>query len=211
MPNNPNRNSNWARYIELLRGGWAVIRAMIPFNSDLQELFTEDNPGQIAGDVQILTQGALVDDDNPFSVEQIVQAEGSWVEMMDVTLDADPTTFTSKPYHVDEESGVRVYIFIDSTLAPTNVRIVPEHSYNYDGEMPVGDAVWARFEEGLWASLVWEDVDTADGIWKNYMLPLAGEDWVRFVAIGAGTDGTNTFRVRIIVRAFKGPHAAAHA
>ena len=227
MPRNPNDASIWARFISIMGDRWAVVRAAILVDSSLEETFTEENPGAVElmrGDtgttpvqhinplpVEIVYEGALADDDNPFPVEQIVQAEGVWVEMMNVRLDDAPTTFTSKPYHVDEESACRVYIFIDSTLAPTHVRIVAEHSYNYDGIMPPGNAVWAPMEEGFWASLGWEDTDTASGIWKNYQLPLAGEDWVRFRAVGTGTDANNYFDVRIIVRAFKGPHTAAHA
>lgn len=59
MPSNdPNTSSAWARWIRILGNRWAVIRAMIPIDSSLNEIFTEDNPAQVGGEV---TVGGIVD------------------------------------------------------------------------------------------------------------------------------------------------------
>ena len=209
---------------KLIAGVRTLVRATVPTDSVGQDFLVAENPGSIevihegepvaeanAFPAQLIQEGSRVDDDNPLPVNQIIQAEHDWLELCNVRIDDAPTTFATKPYHVDEESGLRVYIFVDSTLAPTHIRVVPEFSSDYDGEMPPGNATWAMFEEGLWASLGWEDLDTASGIWKVYYLPLAGEDWVRFYLVGTGTDANNYFDVRIIVRPFQGAHGVAHA
>jgi hypothetical protein len=97
-----------------------------------------------------------------------------------------------------------VLISIDSTLAPTDIRVLAQFS------MDAG-ITWFDFEEGLWASLYWEDTDTASGINKCFLLPCGGMDEVRFVVTGTGTDATNYFDVTLRCRQFRGSFGVAHA
>jgi len=136
------------------------------------------------------------------SVEVVSTADG-WELVIDGELNADRTQITTAEQDIQSASGAWVLIYIDSTGAPTNVRILAQ--FSHDG------LVWWDFEEGLWASLYWEDTDTAAGIHKTYLLPCGGHDWVRFRAIGTGTAANATFDVRVWLRAFRGSYGTAHA
>ena len=52
---------------------------------------------------------------------------------------------------------------VDSTGAPTDMRVRVQFSKD-EG------LTWGDFEEGLWASLYWEDADTATRIRKMFLL-----------------------------------------
>jgi hypothetical protein len=101
-------------------------------------------------------------------------------------------------------TGVWVHVYVESTGAPTDVRIIAQFSHN-------NGANWANFEEGLWASLYWEDTDTAAGILRAFFLPCAGQDFLRFRVVTTGTGALATFTVGIRARGFRGPPVAAHA
>lgn len=134
----------------------------------------------------------------------VVQADAAWTELIDERIDDAPTSICSNAMDVTHESGVWVWIEIDSTLAPTLLRFQAQYSYD-------GGTSWADYEEGLWASLCWEDLDTADGVEKIYRLDCGGVDTIRICAIGTGTDATNYFDVVVRARGFHGPTSAGHA
>jgi hypothetical protein len=119
-------------------------------------------------------------------------------------LAATPTTYTSPAYDIGSTTGAWVCIFVDSTGAPTDVRILVQFSHD-EG------TTWWDFEEGLWASMFWEDADTASGIHKTYLLPCGGQNLMRFRTIGTGTGAGATFAVRVLFRAFRGAYGVAHA
>lgn len=188
--------------------GLNLDRAVIPIGEDSDQLFVIENPG----DVEIIQDGAVLADSNPLPNDEIIRTGDEWVTLIDdVELNAIVTGVHSEPYDVRGYSGCQVHIYVNSSGAPTDIRILPRFSPDYDGVMPPVDAIWSASEEGLWASLFWEDLDTADGEWKTYYLPCAGQDWVYFSARGAGTTAVNVFRVTVIVRKFRGPHGVAHA
>ena len=122
----------------------------------------------------------------------------------DIRIDDDPTSYTTGAISVKGWSALWMLVKIDSTLAPTNIRILPQFSID-------GGNTWYDFEEGLWASLYWEDTDTATQIQKCFLLPCGGVDQVRFVLTGTGTDATNYFDVNLVVRQFRGSFGVAHA
>ena len=149
--------------------------------------------------------GSIVDVTNPLSVEQHTIPAAAWTTLLNaVRLDDDPTFSYSAALDVSAQAALWVLVSIDSTLAPTNLRILVQCSED-------GGTTWWDFEEGLWASLCWEDVDTAAGIKKAYLLPCGGLDTVRIGAIATGTDANNYFTVTVKARAFTGSFAAAHA
>jgi len=133
----------------------------------------------------------------------LVSTADKWELAINDELTAARVQITSSRYAITSATGGWVCIFIDSTGAPTNVRILAQ--FSHDG------LAWWDFEEGLWASLYWEDTDTAAGIYKTYLLPCGGHDWVRFRAIGTGTAAGATFAVRVWFRAFRGAYGVAHA
>ena len=143
--------------------------------------------------------------------EERVRSGANWEELLDATFDNVITEFNTKPYSVGHYGGAWVTFFIESTLAPTNIMVQPQYGLDYEPGAATGVCIWPTFKEGFWASLGWEDVDTASGIWETYYLPCGGRDWVRFHIVANGTDAANTFRMRILIRKFRGAHGAAHA
>jgi len=147
----------------------------------------------------------LINDANPVPGDTITIPAAVWTTLINaIVLDDDPTAYNSALYDVTGESAIWILIGIESTLAPTNVRILPQISHD-------AGTTWWDFEEGLWASLYWEDTDTAAGILKGYLLPVGGLDAIRIRAIGTGTDAGNTFTVTVRVRSFRGNVGGAHA
>jgi len=141
---------------------------------------------------------------NPVPADVLTVPASAWTTLMTVVLDNDPTEYSSQPLDVSGESALWVLIGIESTGTPTNIRIQAQISHD-DGTS------WWDFEEGLWASLYWEDTDTATAIQKAYLLPVGGVDMIRIRAIGTGTDANNTFTVIVLARAFRGNLGVAHA
>jgi hypothetical protein len=122
----------------------------------------------------------------------------------DIRIDDDPTTYTTAAVSTKGWSALWMFVKIDSTLSPTDLRILAQFSID-------GGNTWYDYEEGLWASLYWEDTDTATEILKAYLLPCGGVDQVRFVLTGTGTDAANYFDVNMVVRQFRGNFGVAHA
>ena len=141
---------------------------------------------------------------NPVPGDVITMPADGWTALITVTLDDDPTSYSSPAHNVAGESAVWVLIGIDSTGTPTDVRILAQISHD-------GGTSWWDFEEGLWASLYWEDTDTANQSWKAYLLPVGGVDLIRFRAIATGTNANNYFEVAVAVRSFRGNFGVAHA
>jgi len=141
--------------------------------------------------------------ERPRTVE-IISTADEWTTAIDVVLSDAPTVINSAPYDITSVTGAWVLIFIDSTAVPTNVRVLVQFSHD-------AGVTWWDYEEGLWASLFWEDTDTASGIRKTYLLPCGGHDTMRFRVVGTGTSAANRFDVRVLLRPFRGAYGVAHA
>jgi len=138
-------------------------------------------------------------------VDGLLTTEAAWTTLIDdVTIDDAPTFYNSEAMDVTEYNAVWVLIDIDSTLAPTDLRVLAQFSDD-------GGTTWWDFEEGLWASLYWEDTDTAAGINKSFLLPCGGIDDIRIRIVGTGTDAGNFFVCTVLARAFRGNFGVAHA
>lgn len=134
-----------------------------------------------------------------------ITPEAAWTTLMNAQVFNNVTTNANSTAHdVSDENALWVLIDIDSTLTPTDIRVLPQFSND-------AGTTWWDFEEGFWASLFWEDGDTAGGINKAYLLPCGGQDLVRFRVVAQGTTAANLFTVSIIVRAFFGSFGVAHA
>ena len=136
-----------------------------------------------------------------FHVKKIV----AWTTLIDaIRLDNDPTFYNSDALDVEGYAMVALLVAIDSTLAPTDVRIVVQFSDD-------GGTTWWDYEEGFWASLYWEDTATATEIHKAFVLPVAGFDSMRIRAVATGTNAANYFDVTVKARPFTGAYMGAHA
>lgn len=159
---------------------------------------TVDNPLPVQG------IGGSASDPMPVDVQVVTDANWS-VGMPTTDLDVVGTqTVNGAALDISGNSAVWVHIRIDSTGAPTDIRVLPQFSLN-------GADPWWDFEEGLWASLYWEDTDTANGINKAFLLPCGGQDFLRFRVIGTGIAAGATWEIEINVRGFRGNLAGAHA
>jgi len=155
--------------------------------------------------VTLAPGGSEVSATSPLPVDVRVVDETNWTAAIDaIRLDDDPTSYNGAAINVEGYTMLAVDVFIDSTSAPTNVRLIAQFSVD-------GGTTWADYVEGLWASLYWEDTATASGLRNCFHLPIAGWDRVRFRIVGTGTDGGNYFDVTVRVRAFRGAFAGAHA
>lgn len=134
---------------------------------------------------------------------QLISTFDEWWTALDVTLNV-VAAYNSPAYNITSATGAWVDIAIDSTGAPTNMRVLAQFSRD-------GVTNWSDFLEGCWASLYWEDVDTATEKLESIILPCGGRDWVRFRTTGTGTTADATFAVKVIFRPFRGTYATAHA
>jgi len=159
--------------------------------------------GETAANLQI--NNLPVNETNPVPVEEVIRTAGAWPTLVNaVVFDAVTTAFNSIALDISGEGAIWVLIFVQSVGAPTNIRVLPQFSSD-------ASVTWWDFEEGLWASLMWEDTDTAAGIHKAYLLPCGGQDLLRFNVVATGTGVGATFTVTIHARAFHGNFGVAHA
>lgn len=126
-------------------------------------------------------------------------------EAMVQTRIDDVLDHRSQVIDVHDANAVWVNLSVDSVGAPTDIRFIPAHSYA--GE-PGG---FYDFVEGLWASMMYEDTDTADGIRHTFLLPCGGASFLRFTVVATGAAVAAYFIVRITVQPFRGNFATAHA
>ena len=105
---------------------------------------------------------------------------------------------------VHEWNAAWIRMFIRSTLAPTDIRFVPIFGW--------GDGVQEEFVEGLWASMFFEDTDTAaPGIHRTFLLPCGGVYFVQFRIVATGANVNNYFTVEMSAQLFRGNFGVAHA
>ncbi len=126
-----------------------------------------------------------------------VVAQSIWTTMIDGTVfDADPTEENSAALSVSGYRGMWLELDIDSLLAPADITFLPQFTDD-------SGVTWWDYQEGIWASMVFEDTQTASGIKKIFHLPLAGIDSMRIRVVATGTDGTNSFTVTVLARAYR--------
>lgn len=97
------------------------------------------------------------------------------------------TTQSSAAQAVGQYRGFTLYLNIDSTLAPTDIRFIVEFS-------PDGGTTWHEYRQGPFASLYYEDVDTGSGLLVCFSGDCAGRSF-RLRAVATGTSATALFTV----------------
>ena len=80
-----------------------------------------------------------------------------------------------------------LYLAIDSTSTPTTLRIKIEYLEPWTGK-------WHTYKQGLFASLFYEDGDTASGIYECFSGECMGRE-IRITLTGVGTTSTEYFTV----------------
>lgn len=135
----------------------------------------------------------------------VISAESSWTTPINnFRIDSTPSSTNGAIQDVSTYNAAWVLIDIDSTATPGSLRVVAQFSDD-------SGTTWWDYEEGLWASLSWEDTDTASGINKAYLLPCGGQDDMRIRVVGTNTTTTGYFDVTVKTRAFRGNFATGHA
>lgn len=104
-----------------------------------------------------------------------------------VVFNAVTTTYSSAAQAVGQYRRFLLYLDIDSTLAPTDVRFIVEFS-------PDGGTTWHEYRQGLFAALYYEDVDTAAGLKVCFSGECAGRTF-RLRVVATGTTATALFTV----------------
>lgn len=82
-----------------------------------------------------------------------------------------------------------IYIYIDSTTTPTDLHIEVEFLDRWTGK-------WYTHKQGLFASLYYEDTDTASGIYECFTGDVLGRA-MRVKLTGSGTTSVAYFTVSI--------------
>jgi hypothetical protein len=82
-----------------------------------------------------------------------------------------------------------LYVFLDSTLAPTTLQVKIQFLDRWSGR-------WHTYKQGLFASLFWEDTDVASGVSEAFVGDVLGRA-VRVTLTGVGTTGTAYFDVSV--------------
>lgn len=80
-----------------------------------------------------------------------------------------------------------LYLDIDSTGSPTDIRIKVQFLNRVTGR-------WHTYKQGLFASLYYEDADTASGIWECFSGDCVGREF-RITLTGADAAAANYWTV----------------
>src|SRR3990167_2764088 len=111
-----------------------------------------------------------------------------------VVLDDAPTAYTSRSVQTEDYRRFALYLRTKSASTPTTVQYIVEFLEPESG-------VWHKYNEGVFASLYYEDTAVAteqDDIYTGYCLGRAP----RGRAGGAGTTSSATFTVSAAVELF---------
>ena len=82
-----------------------------------------------------------------------------------------------------------IYVYIDSTSTPDLLHVEVEFLDRWTGQ-------WYTHKQGLFASLSWEDTDTASGIYECFVGDVLGRA-MRVKLTGVGTTSSAYFTVSI--------------
>jgi len=97
----------------------------------------------------------------------------------------------SKPIQTSPYRKFHLYLDIDSTSTPTDLRVKVQFRNPNDEK-------WYTYKQGPFASLYWEDQDTASGIQESFSGDCAGRE-MRLTLTGSGTTSSAYFDVSAYV------------
>lgn len=117
---------------------------------------------------------------------EVSRSEGV-LPLFDKLVVNDTAIHTSRSFYCAAFRKFLLYLYILSSGAPTNIHIEVQFLNANDGQ-------WYTYKQGLFASLYYEDTDTANGIRECYSGDCLGRE-MRVLVTGSGTDGSNTFTI----------------
>lgn len=109
------------------------------------------------------------------------------VQLFDQKAINDTTEQLSDGLPCREFREFLLYLGIDSTGAPTTLQVKIQFLDPWSGK-------WHTYKQGLFASLFYEDTDTANGIYECFSGECAGRE-MRVTLTGVGTSGSAYFTV----------------
>jgi hypothetical protein len=121
------------------------------------------------------------------SVESAIRSGAITTLIDNITLDDDPTSYNSDALDCSGFRHFLLYLKVDSTAAPTTVQFLVQFSDD-------GGTTWWTYKLGPFASLYYEDADTATAVNECFSGDCAGR-LMRIRAVGTGTDGSNKFTI----------------
>ena len=104
-----------------------------------------------------------------------------------VEFNATTTTYNSAAVKCGAWKHFLLYLNVDSTATPTDIQFIVQFSDD-------GGTTWWTYKQGLFASLFYEDQDTASGIYECFSGDVAGRT-MRLRAVATGTTAANKFTV----------------
>lgn len=130
-------------------------------------------------------------DANPVEVNPGLIRSKDIIQLFDQKAVINTTEQISDGVPCREFRKFLIYIGIDSTGSPTTLRIKVQYLERWTGK-------WHTYKQGLFASLYYEDTDTASGIYECFSGECEGRE-MRVTLTGVGTTGSAYFTTDIAV------------
>jgi len=128
-------------------------------------------------------------DQRPTLQEEIIYRPRDQLQLFHNELVNDTVVRVSNAVECAPFRRFGLYVYIDSTLAPTTLHVEVEFLDRWTGQ-------WYTYKQWPFAALFWEDLDTALGIYECFYGEVVGRA-ARVKLTGLGTDGNNYFTVSI--------------
>ena len=119
--------------------------------------------------------------------EKVVRSKEQLRLFKDVVVNSTAQLYESEAIHCGSFREFLLSLDIDSTSTPTTLQVQVQFANSITGK-------WHTYKQGLFASLFWEDADTASGIAECFKGPCDGRLF-RIKLIGAGVTGAAYFTV----------------
>ena len=108
-----------------------------------------------------------------------------------LVLDAVTTSHNSDSVICGAFRKFALHVRVLSAGAPTTVQFIVQFLNEVDG-------LWSTYKQGLFASLFYEDTDTATEVQECFVGDVLGRQ-MRVRVVGVGTDAANTFTVSAVL------------
>jgi len=133
-------------------------------------------------------------DSRPVQVSKNLVRSKDSISLFEGLVVNDTNARYSDPITCLAFSKFLLLLYIDSTLTPTDVHIEVEFLDQHTGK-------WYSYKQGVYASLYYEDSDTASGIYECFMGECSGRA-MRLKITGSGTTSSAYFTISASVELF---------
>lgn len=128
-------------------------------------------------------------DSTPKLQDEVLYRPGEPIQLFDNEAVNNTTPRLSQEIACGAYRHFGLFVYIDSTSTPTTLHIEVEFLDRWTGK-------WHSYKQGLFASLYYEDGDTASGIYECFQGMCLGRA-MRVKLTGAGTSGSAYFTTSI--------------